>query len=151
MAQHHESDLYAKDPILIPEDNPAPPSFPPWIHHNACATLYLQGMEKPERARLLFDNEADEWAFRPGRKETNPKRPLPDFASKCCQLIKDKRLFEGHVKFSIVATARRSRIMTDMIASSILQAKHVSASTLENISAPILSQHHNLSPNDKQI
>ena len=66
-------------PDQDPEDNPAPSSLPTWIKHNACATIYLQDMSKPERDRLLYNQETKQWSFKPGRKATNKEAILPGF------------------------------------------------------------------------
>ena len=108
-------------------------------------------MDKPKQGRLIQDEQTKEWSFRPGKKETNPLMPLPDLEQRIHQLIANKRIFDGHVRFSHIATARRSRIMADMLATQVLKARHVSAATLENMNSPLLSQHSKLSPHDKEI
>ena len=106
-------------------------------------------MSKPSHGGLFLNN--DKWTFRPGRKQTNQHIDLTDFKWTCKDLIRTKRLFQGHVKFTIVCTARRSHLMSLFIAHDILKNHHVSAAELESPKEPLLTEHNNLSYNDKRI
>ena len=79
--------------------------------------------------------------------------PLPELARTTSynSLINDQRVFDGHVRFSQIATARRSRIMADMLATEIPKVCHVSAKDLTSLDSPLLSQHCKLSSSDKEI
>lgn len=106
-------------------------------------------MAKPNHGRLFFTN--NQWSFRPGQKPTNEHITLPDFEQTFQDLTKQKQLFQGHVKFSHVCTARCSFLMSTFLANHIATCRHVSATNLENLTEPLLSEHNKLTPGDKVI
>ena len=85
IVQVPESQMSTTPPTSNLTNNPSPPDLPSWIKDEACTTIYLHGMNKPERGKLVYDKDEQQWYFRQGRKESNPKRHLPDFESTCRQ------------------------------------------------------------------
>ena len=114
-----------------------------WIKHMAPITLFLDTMKKPQRGKLL--QEEQKWYFRTGYKDSNPKIELPDFQNQCSQYIMNGSLYKGHVSIQQVLLNKSSKTLSKII------ANHVSAKGLESHDVPTLLSHKNMSPNDRKI
>ena len=100
-------------------------------------------MDRPSQGYLVHNQ--NQWQFRPGHKNNNPKIDLPNFITSVYDLISTFQIFQGHQPFRKVHSARSNYQLGKII------ARHVSAKSLTSTDAPTLLNHAKLNNNDKEI
>jgi len=125
---------------IVEKQNPTPHT---WIQHMAPITLFLDTMTKPQRGKLLQEDQ--KWYFRPGYKESNPKTELPDFQNQYSNYILNGSLYKGHVSVQQALLNKSSKTLSKII------ANHVSAKGLDSHDVPTLLLHKKMSSNDRKI
>ena len=118
----------------------------PWIKHNAKVTLYLPNMmPEPKQGYLQFNEQSEEWHFKPGRKNTSNTSAihLRDFHTLAQSMVQNKKIFQGWKTKRYCLSARVMRAKANII------ARHVSAQNLSSPIEPSLCKHHELPPGDK--
>jgi len=142
--QHKEMDLSSSNPTTTPSSQDLPLNiFPDWIKQNGKCTLFLHSMSRPKHGTITKINE--EWHFKPGTRVSNKPIHLEHFEQNMHDLIRTALLQKGHPNFTKVYQLRSSYSMSKIV------AKHVAAKGFQCFDPPTLSQHKNLSQNDKRI
>ena len=116
-------------------------NIPAWIKNCANSTIILHGMPKPNLGTLDHYKNLN-WDFKNGNSQKNETITIQDFQQNAYSLIHSKQLFQGHLTFTKIITAKRVNILQDTV------SQHISAMQLRYFDIPTKLKLKKLSNHD---